>query len=394
MILKNSVCLLALMFAFNFSTFPVEAAKAQETLNTQETSETTETKDNPPVQTEKVLELNKPEITVVEIGPGLTQKVYKVLKESGPITAYFVEADREYYNLLPALDKDLVPGRDTVSKIANEHGAVAAVNASYFAINGEILGVTKINGQTVGTTYFNRTALGIKPDGAPHIGKISYDGYITLGGATLSVSGVDAECGENGVVIYNKFYGKSTNTDEYVTCYVIKDNKVVSINQGNTEIPQDEGLVVAVHGTSKEAFKNVQIGDEANIFENFGEEWNYDLHILGVGPRLVKDGEISVTAMEEKFPADIRVGRNPRAGFAITRDGNYLLGVVDGRRPKHSIGASLKEFAQIFLDMGAMDAMNFDGGGSAELFLQGKIINMPSGGGERNIGSALLLMNK
>lgn len=345
------------------------------------------------VREEKITELNKPQISSVEIAPGLQEKTYKVLKKDGLITAYFLEADKNYYNLLPALDKDLVPGRDVVTKIAAEHNAVAAINASYFAINGEILGVTKINGKTAGTTYFNRTALGIRQDGSAHIGKISYDGYVTLGDVTMPISGVDAECGENGVIVYNSFYGNSTKNNEYVTTYVIEDGKIAAIGKGDTIIPKD-GAVIGVHGTSTEAFKGAQIGDSAIIFENLGKEWMDDLHIIGIGPCLVKDGKIYNTAVEEEFPRDIRVGRNPRAGFGITREGNYIFAVVDGRQPKHSIGASLNEFAQMLVDMGAMDAMNFDGGSSAELVVEGKIINSPSAGKERNIGNALLLMNK
>lgn len=396
--------LLAVTLVFSAAILPVSAyaeeievdstiqTKKIDAFNTPENPNSEVASENNP-QTPKAPVLNQPEITVTEIAPGLTQKVYKVLREEGPVSAYFLEADKELYTLLPALDHDLVPGRDVVSAIANEHGAVAAVNASYFSLNGEILGVTKINGQTTGTTYFRRTALGVKPDGSAHIGKIAYDGYVTLGGVTLPISGVDAECGENGTVIYNKYYGKTTNTNIYVTCYVIKDDKVTFINPGNTEIPED-GVVVAVHGKSKEAYKDVQIGDDANIFENLGDEWNYDTHILGVGPQLVKDGEINVTAKEEEFPSDIRYGRNPRAGFAITREGNYLFAVVDGRQKNHSIGATLTEFAQMFADLGAYDAMNFDGGASAELLVQGKIINSPSAGYERKIGNALLLMEK
>ena len=353
----------------------------------------------PPMETpaeikeEKAVELDKPEITSVEIAPGLTEKTYKVWKKDGPITAYFLEADKNYYSLLPALDKDKVPGRDVVTKIADEHNAVAAVNSSYFALNGEILGVTRINGKTAGTTYFNRTALGVRPDGSAHIGKISYDGYVTLGDVTLPISGVDAVCGENGVVVYNSFYGDSTKTNEYVTNYVVVDGKITAIQNGDTLIPEN-GAVVGVHGTSTDAFKGAQVGDRAIIFENLGEEWSGDLHILGVGPRLAQDGQIHNTALEEEFPKDIRVGRNPRAGFGITREGNYIFAVVDGRQPKHSIGATLEEFAEMFLDIGATDAMNFDGGASAELVINGEIINSPSAGKERNIGDALLLIRK
>lgn len=346
-----------------------------------------------PAQKEQTLKLNEPMITNIEIAPGLTEKIYKVLREDGPVTAYFLEADRAYYNIVPALDSDVVPGRKTVSQIANEHGAIAAVNASYFSVTGEILGVTKINEKTAGTTYYKRTALGIDPNGLAHIDKISYEGYVTLGDVSLPVSGVDCECGENGLVVHNSLYGKYTNSNQYVMSYVVQDNRVVDISQGNVQIPEN-GFVVTAHGASIDAFKGLQVGDYAEFYEPYKSPWDEDIHIIGAGPQLVRYGKVNLTVAEERFPADIRYGRNPRSGFAITRDGNYLFAVVDGRQPRHSKGVTLTEFAQMFLDMGAEMAMNFDGGGSSALFINGHVVNSPSDGQERRVGSALLLMPK
>lgn len=375
---KFCSCILTIFFGLTLLVCPSFATAAE--------------KSEPPKEQEKVLELNKPEVTVSEIAPGLTEKVYKVRYQDSMVTAYFLEADKDYYSIIPALDHNKIVGRDTVSNIAKEHGAIAAINASYFAVNGVILGVTKIDGKVVGTTYFTRTALGIREDGAAHIGKVGYDGYVTINGVTLPVSGVNVECPENGLVIYNKFYGNTTNTNEYGMEYIIKDEKVVDINKHNSEIPED-GVVVFVHGTSKDAYKDIFVGDRAIVSENLGEPWNEDLHILGVGPRLVEDGEIHVTANEEEFPNDIKIGRAPRAGFGITREGNYLFAVVDGRQ-KISRGATLAEFAALLRDFGAFNAINFDGGGSSTLFLDGKIINSPSDGKERKVGDALLLVEK
>lgn len=380
--LKTKIC--AYILAITLSLPTAYAAEVVET--------PTDTADAPSVVTEEKHELNKPEVTVIEVAPGLTEKIYRNWFEDGELTAYFLEADKNYYSLLPALDKDIIAGRDIVSNIAKEHGAVAGVNASYFATNGEILGVTRIDGKTVGTTYFQRTALGIRPDGSAHMGRIDYEGYVTINGVTLPVSGVNTECGENGTIVYNSFYGDTTKTNEYGMDYVIVDNKVVDIQLQNSEIPFD-GVVVHVHGTSKEAFKDIMIGDRAEFFEYFKEPWNEDIHILGAGPRLVEDGQVNVTAAAEEFPRDIRVGRAPRTGFAITREGNYLFAVVDGRQ-KTSRGVTLTEFAELFRDFGAMDAMNFDGGGSSAMFINGEIVNSPSDGAERKVGDALLLLNR
>ena len=45
------------------------------------------------------------------------------------------------------------------------------------------------------------------------------------------------------------------------------------------------------------------------------------------------------------------------------------------------------------LDLGAYEAMNFDGGGSTAMVVEGKLVNSPSDkGGERAVGSGVLVV--
>ena len=78
--------------------------------------------------------------------------------------------------------------------------------------------------------------------------------------------------------------------------------------------------------------------------------------------------------------------RHPRTVAGLTTDGRYLLFVViDGRQPKHSIGASLHEAARWLIAFGGHEGINFDGGGSSILVAQKAdggygILNQPSSG--------------
>jgi len=88
---------------------------------------------------------------------------------------------------------------------------------------------------------------------------------------------------------------------------------------------------------------------------------------------LLKHGE-NVGAQEK---------RHPRTAVGLSRDGRYLyLIVIDGRQPFHSVGATMWETAEWLQWLGAYDAMNLDGGGSAEMVMAGKdgeakILNRP-----------------
>jgi len=55
---------------------------------------------------------------------------------------------------------------------------------------------------------------------------------------------------------------------------------------------------------------------------------------------------------------------------------------------------TLPELAEFMLQLQCEEAMNLDGGGSAAIWLNGKIMNKPCYGHERNTGNALVLVEK
>ncbi len=102
---------------------------------------------------------------------------------------------------------------------------------------------------------------------------------------------------------------------------------------------------------------------------------------IGGGPTLVKNGQINVTYYEEVFFGS-GVGLDnpdPRSGVGYTADDHVILLVADGRQTD-SEGVSLPELAQIFVDLGCVEAMNLDGGGSSQMAIGGTLINRPEGG--------------
>lgn len=53
---------------------------------------------------------------------------------------------------------------------------------------------------------------------------------------------------------------------------------------------------------------------------------------------------------------------------------------------------SLQGLAEYLLSIGAVDAINLDGGGSTTMVLDGKVVNKPSDKeGERKIGDAIVV---
>ena len=111
-------------------------------------------------------------------------------------------------------------------------------------------------------------------------------------------------------------------------------------------------------------------------------------HVIGAGPLLVNEGVNSVESSSEDIAADIAQGRAPRTAIGIRADGTILIVVVDGRS-SISAGMTLNELADYMVKLNANKAMNFDGGGSSEMVLNGEVVNVPSDGQERPIRVAL-----
>jgi exopolysaccharide biosynthesis protein len=63
----------------------------------------------------------------------------------------------------------------------------------------------------------------------------------------------------------------------------------------------------------------------------------------------------------------------------IIDNNHFVFIVVDGRSKGYSMGVSLTEFAQMFQQLGCMEAYNLDGGGSSTMYFMGRVVNNPLG---------------
>ena len=113
---------------------------------------------------------------------------------------------------------------------------------------------------------------------------------------------------------------------------------------------------------------------------------------LGGNAILVKDGQIYQTP---KTGGDVE----PRTAVGIKADGDVFFAVIDGRQEPYSSGISMPELAQIMIDLGAVTALNLDGGGSSTFItreLDGdglELDNSPSDRSERSVANSWLIVN-
>jgi hypothetical protein len=108
--------------------------------------------------------------------------------------------------------------------------------------------------------------------------------------------------------------------------------------------------------------------------------------LVQAGPRLVAGGRVVVddddddgegfSAVAGQFDSDITAERHPRCALGVNEDELFAV-CCDGRRTGVDAGLDLPELARLLLSLGAEDAINLDGGGSATLVHRGHLLNRP-----------------
>ncbi len=114
---------------------------------------------------------------------------------------------------------------------------------------------------------------------------------------------------------------------------------------------------------------------------------------LACGPLLLVEGrEVSYADRKGGF-----WGRHPRSLIGVTKRGDVVMVVVDGRFPEEAAGMTIGELAFVARQLGLHAALNLDGGGSSTLWCDDAgIINHPSdnkrfdSAGERRVTNCIV----
>lgn len=116
-------------------------------------------------------------------------------------------------------------------------------------------------------------------------------------------------------------------------------------------------------------------------------------HAFGGGPVLVQDGQVKISNNEEKkFAGKAIADKHPRTAIGYTKDGTMIILAIQGRMKGLAEGATLPQMAKILVDLGCVEAMNLDGGGSSCMLINGKETIKPSDpNGQRPVPAVLVI---
>ncbi|MFI0434230.1 MAG: phosphodiester glycosidase family protein [Parachlamydiaceae bacterium] len=109
------------------------------------------------------------------------------------------------------------------------------------------------------------------------------------------------------------------------------------------------------------------------------EEWKHLEHIVGGTPVLVSKGNIIQDYSSEQTLESFLVKKHPRTAVGIRDSGEWIFVVVDGRFYGFLGGMTMKELAELMVELGCVEALNLDGGGSSTMVIDGVVINQPCG---------------
>jgi hypothetical protein len=322
------------------------------------------------------------------------------------INILVVDPSRTRLALGRANDKGV--GTETTSAIVRRLSALAGINGGYFRTEGpyrgEPGGIFLTAGKVLSEPSRKRPGLAVSNKGSrtrAAIVDVAFQAEV-VGGKNVKrgVDGINRPRLDDELILFTPEFDKSTLTGPNGAEAVIEKGRVSAVSDalGNAAIPS-RGWVLSAHGAAARWLRaNVKRGMRLEVKTDvrlsprpgFTPEF-----IIGGGPRLVASGRPAAAADPGVYSPGFADARHPRTAVGVRLDGRILLVTVDGRQPEKSVGMTIAELTALLLELGAVEAINMDGGGSSTMAVRGRVVNSPSDlTGERPVGDALLLFRR
>ena len=327
------------------------------------------------------------------LGSGLSMTKVRRGTSHGPVQMFVVRVDpRQGWRLRIAPGGYRVLQRTRTSRLAKLNKALVAVNGGFFAPDGAAVGALLVNQEWLRLPWKARTAIAFKPNGAARIGNLQARATARFSnGLAVPIRDLNGWPDSGKITALTHRFGNYYALRSGEIALVVKKNVIVAKPGGGGVAIHRDGFTLVASGAARPFLDQAARGGRVEL-EISALGWNGYTDALGGGPRLVDNGRIDVTDVRESFREDVRIGLAPRTALGIDKYGRYILVVVDGRQGFYSSGLTLRELAATMQKLGAVDALNLDGGGSTAMSVRNTVVNRPSDGSERSVANALLVM--
>ncbi len=313
--------------------------------------------------------------------------------------------------------------RDQAAALPRDLGrAIAAVNGDFYmrdnpSYAGDPRGLQIVNGEL--TSSPDTVCVWFDPEGNPHLDEVKNIFHITWPDGRKTPFALNQQRAgppllpPNMAVLFTPTYGVSTKVRASRDLILEKDGSSpwlpLQVGQtyrarvreiltnGNTRLAPDT-MVLSLAPQMVTDLSNLAPGSVLQISTATAPDLKGVKVAMGGGPTVVKDGKPAFTALTA--PPEVardwsqrsKYERHPRTAIGWSPTHFYLV-IVDGRQPGLSVGMKLAELANFFVNLGCTDAMNLDGGKSAQMWMNGLIMNSPCQG-EDTVASSLLVVRK
>ncbi len=296
----------------------------------------------------------------------------------------------------------------TVESLAESRGAVAAINSSFFSwmsesgygyADGPIVESGKVISAVTGYNGYHDSMGSFSIDNQNNVLYNFWKTDIKLiasNGNSIPVAQYNKPSKNyNDFTIFDRRWGSSSIgvSDSYpdIIEIVVDSGKITDIrfSQPAAEIPENGYVIITRQPGAKLIADNLKTGDDIKLSLTTSPDWSSLKMSVTGGAILLKDGKIP-----DSFSVNIS-GKHPRTAIGSTKDGSQLILVTVDGKENQSIGLDQTDMAKLMLELGAYNALNFDGGGSTTMVARHpgdsdpSLINNPSDGSPRKVAAGL-----
>ncbi len=274
-------------------------------------------------------------------------------------------------------------GIEPIVTQAQRQQVTGAVNAGFFNRNNQMpLGALRSAGQWISGPILGRGAMAWNDRGDLVMDRLELNEFVTLGASqSFPILAVNSGYVQAGIARYSNGWGTSyTPIVDNEIVVTVRDNQVIAqqtlgkAGTGSVPIPADgEGYLLTIR-SNQSAGNSFAPGtpvlltsrSQPAIFEQYP-------NVIGGGPLLIRDRNIVLNPQLEGFSTNFIEGAAPRTAVGKLADGTWIIAAMHERVGGR--GPTLQETAQIMQQLGAVDALNLDGGSSSSLYLGGALLN-------------------
>jgi hypothetical protein len=352
-------------------------------------------------------------------GPGVTAAKYDIPELPLKVSVVEMDLTNPYIVMETCLGGEKSVACETPVSMASRnnrpgHEVVGAVNGDFFMTSptnevGLPLSGQVRNDELVLSSH-NRACLVLDNDNRPYIDRLTFTGTVTSGETSFALNLVNRmryayeNIAANQSFLFTRSYGPVTydgsssgkmvllrpagdpfrwNANGVEQC-IIED---IFDAKGSTTIP-DGKAILWLKGTYANYVESLNVGDELSVsfrltLNNESQDINIHQLIGGSNHIIMQNGQFMEDWAE----------RHPRTAIGFNADSTRLYFVVVDGRHLTSTGVTLREMKGIFDALGAVNAVNLDGGGSSCILVNDEVLNHPSDGPVRAVGNGCLFVS-